>query len=306
MIDRSFLISGPAKITVGGTVLYTQGDIEVAPAKNLRDINSSLHGPLDKSVLGASVAINFTPMSVWAAAWRTVLFPAAFLAPAFMGARLFGNADQAVVIDSVDGQSYTFHNARLTQMPEIFCGISEELFGGATITALRKNNSVMGDADSLMTIGASAWDGTDFPTPFDQSKTTAAFGAVSGMTAMNALNGWRVQHEIDLGPVEWDGETIDFKVRNYRAIARGIAVQPTAAQILSALAVQGVAAGSRLSATANDLAITGTNFAVTLKKANVTDAGFVFGVDPLRNGEIAFATTLGFTAGAADPRLVLA
>jgi len=306
MIDRSFLISGPAKITIGGTDLYTEGDIEVTPAKNLRDINSSLHGAMDQAVLGALVAINFTPMSVWTAGWRAALFPAAFLAPAQMGARVFGNADTAVVIDSVDGQRYTFHNARVTQMPDIFCGVSQGLFGSATITALRKNNSAMGDADSLMTIGTAVWDGTTFPTPFDQPKTVAAFGSVAGMTAMHARDGWRVQHELDLAPLEWDGETVDFVVRGYRSIARGVPIEPTANQILSALALQGVAAGSRLSATANDLAITGTGFAVTLKKANVTEGGFAFGIEPLRNGEIAFATTLGFTAGAADARLVLA
>lgn len=306
MIDRSFLISGPAKIAAGGADLYTQGDIEVAPAKNMRDINSALHGPLDQSVIGASVAINFTPMSVWSAAWRAVLFPAAFLAPAHIGARAFGNADNAVAIDSVDGQRYTFHNAQLTQMPELFLGVSDELYGQATFTALRKNNAAMEDADSLFTIGAAAWDGGSFPAPSAQAKCTAAFGGVTGMTAMHALNGWRIQHELDLGPVEWDGETVDFKLRNYRAIARGIAIEPSAAQILGNLGVQGSAAGHRLSAAAQDLSITGTGYAATLKKANLTEGGFMFGVDPLRNGEIAFATTLSLAGGAAEPRLALA
>lgn len=301
-MDRSFLIGGPGKITHGSTVIYSQGDIVVDPALDMRAVNSSLHGEYDSAIIGAAMAINFTPLSMWNAAYRGVLFPSALIAPPHMGARLMGNTDTPTTIDSADdGKRYTFFNTGITQMPEIFAGVGSELYGAATLTALRKNNTVMGDADSLMTITATTWDGSDFPAAtFDQAKSTAAFGSVTGMTAMNAQEGWRLQHELNLSPVVWDGETIDFKLRGYRAIARGIPVQPTAEQILGQLQLQAINAGTRMSANANDLAITATGFGATVKSAAITEASYLFGAEPLRNGEIAFANK-----GATTQRLVL-
>ena len=64
----------------------------------------------------------------------------------------------------------------------------------------------------------------------------------------------------------------------------------------------GVSLGTLLSANVADLTLTGNGGSpvVVLKNAGIIEHGYAFGTEPLRQGEIAWTTTRGFTAGAPD------
>ena len=305
-IADSYLIAGPCTITDNSQVIYTEGDVVINVAIEERDINTSAHGNIDQLVLGAMAEISCTPVGVWTLGMRGVLFPSKFIAPTAVGGRVF-NGDNAVVINSATSK-VTFPRCQLTQMPELNLGLKGNLFGEAKWTALRKDNTAMVTANSLYThaAGDAAFD--DFPTLFDQVACTAAWGAVTGFTAMTAKEGWVLQHELDLAPIDVQGEIKDYRIKGYRAFARGLALEPTLVQRLDSLGVQGTgyAQGRRRSASAADLVISGTGLSVTAKAADLKSAPFTFGNETLRNGDLGFQTQLGFTSGAADARLVLA
>ena len=80
------------------------------------------------------------------------------------------------------------------------------------------------------------------------------------------------------------------------------------AQLDGALLAQGAGAwhGAKLSGMAADLVITGAQtVSVTVKNAALKTAGFVFGGNALRNGEIGFVSTINVSSGTATAALVL-
>ena len=84
-----------------------------------------------------------------------------------------------------------------------------------------------------------------------------------------------------------------------------IPIVPTAAQIDAAQGLGGGTTGAPLAGDAHgtllsslgaDLPLTAGAHSVVLKGAGITESGSVFGIEPLRNGELAFETTRGFAA----------
>ena len=67
-------------------------------------------------------------------------------------------------------------------------------------------------------------------------------------------------------------------------------------------AAQGVPFGTLLSGNVADLTLTGNGGSpvVILKNAGITDHGYAFGIEPLRQGEVTWTTARGFTAGTPD------
>ncbi len=89
---------------------------------------------------------------------------------------------------------------------------------------------------------------------------------------------------------------------------KGIPLGPTAAQLLTAAKLAGVAGathGHKLSASAADLVGTGP-IGATLKNASLQTAGFRFGNGPevLRVGEVGFVSTIDTSTDAFSPIVI--
>jgi hypothetical protein len=71
------------------------------------------------------------------------------------------------------------------------------------------------------------------------------------------------------------------------------------AELEMQVAAQGVPFGTLLSTNVADLTLTGNGGSpiIVLKNAGITEHGYAFGIAPLRQGEITWTTTRGFTAG---------
>jgi hypothetical protein len=102
---------------------------------------------------------------------------------------------------------------------------------------------------------------------------------------------------------------VAFKFMGLKVMAKCAPQGPTAAQIATAMKIQGSGAGAGhlIGGTiGEDLVITGSGVSVTLKSPGIKSAGFVFGGQPLRNGEIAFVSTIDIANGTRGAAAVIA
>jgi hypothetical protein len=301
-IDRANLGRGPAHVDIGGVRLYTRDDLVPRHAPVWNPVAASMYGEVDKFKQDLVIKFGLTLFGTWEN--LAVLFPTAVLAPN-IGAALFGATDSAVSITAKNGDKVTYHNAAITKLADLYLGVDSELFAAAVeITALIKNNVNPEDAAAYYTLAtAQAYTENVFAkTNFKKGRWTGAWGAKTGFTTITAKEGWNVGWDLSLEPITVDGlGTVDYTIAGMVGRARCIPMGPTLAQIETLNQVHGIAHGTLLSAGGADLTLasaTAPAGTVVLKNAGAVESGHAYGIRPLRVGEMAWATTRGFTAGA--------
>jgi hypothetical protein len=219
---------------------------------------------------------------------------------------LCGDADRTLEVHGRDGQKFTFHNAVLTRLANLHLGVDQPMFAAdVTFTALLRNNMNPEDANAYVTLSAPAFPAnTGFAkTNYKQQRYSGAWTGITGFTTITPQNGFQIEWEFRTQPLVVNGlGTVDLTVLGLIARAKCIPIEPTQQQTIDAARSQGASAalGRLLSAGSADLVITGTGVAITLFDAGLMEHGAVFGAEPLRNDEVGWETTRGFTTGAAD------
>lgn len=297
-IARAAVIRGPAIVIFGSVSIYTEGDITVAPRVTTQALNTSFFGSIDEIDLDAQVSVSFTPVGVWA--YRTPLLVNATRA---IGTDIFGT-DATCVVHALNGDKLTLQAAAVTQLPQLRFGASQSLFGAATITGIRKDNTAWSAADSLIKAETAAFSDTNFVAANVLSQSySMAWGATSPWSAISTEVGCTIDFSMQLTPVTEDSMgTIGMTFGGMSAVARFRPMTPSASEQIALLKMQytSAARGARRSAFKNDLAITGTGVVFTLKNAHPVEAGLAFGASAIRPGEVALGTSRSFTTGAMD------
>ncbi len=290
MVTRSTLAGGPAYIAYGKASAHLAADAKLDLVPATRPIASSLYGEVDEAASDLLLRCTGQPLTyenlgLW--------FP--YLTPA-VGQIYPAGPDTPLAYLSSNGDSYTVRNAVLTKMPDLILGVGDPILGALELTGIIGDGLDPEAPNSYYTIltGQSfappALDKTKIP----RQKYAAAWAGAAGFASFQALDKWTVSWDLKLEPLKVQGRTVAFKLASLRALAKCIPVGPTAAQIDAALKGQGTGAvhGHRLGGAGADLVLSGAGVSVTLKGAALKSAGFVFGAQPLRNGEIGFVTTL--------------
>jgi len=289
-------VGGPCKITDVSQVIYTEGNVTITPKPVYRDIPSSLTTKDDQILIGLTYEIDYTPKSIWSAGYRSSLLPSAYTNFSTGGARIIGAANRAVTILGADGEQHVFTRAALTKMPNVFFGLGKSLYGPAQHTAFLGSGKALTDADAFVvqTTGAS-WDQSDFPTGHQEAECQATWGApVTGFGSMFAQEGFELQHEMEWADVKQGNILVDKRITGYRGMMVFKPEGPTTAQLIGQF--PGVI-GTRLSATAADLVVTGSGISGTLKSCTPFRGKYNFDHKLLRHDEFAFVTALA-TPGA--------
>ena len=297
-VTRANLGRGPAHVTIGGARLYTRDDLVARHAPVWEPVRASMYGEVDKFKRDLVIRIPLTLFGNWDD--LAVLFPAAILTPS-VGSSLFGSSDSAVVILGKNGDQVTYHNAQITKLADLFLGVDSELFAAAVeITALIKNSAEVSDANAYYTVATGqAYTENEFSkATFKKARWTGAWGTKTGFTTIVPQAGFNVSWELALEPVVVDGHgTVDMTIAGLVGTCRCIPLGPTLAQIETENQTQALAHGTLLSAGAANLVITAGANSVTLNGAGAIESGHAYGIRPLRVGEMAWATTRGFTLG---------
>lgn len=296
-MQRSAVITGPAKITFNGAVIYSQADITLDVVLETFDIQSSAHGKVDERRSNAYAKLSFVPVGEWES--LAVMFP---YANYVVGASVFTDNDIPLVINSADGKSYTFPAAAITQMANVFLGATQTLFEQMEFSMIRADDEDWEDANSLLEIAEAAFTDTDFTRANVITQPySASWGSTSPWDAIETEAGWKINFNLQLQPISVDRKgIIDWRYQNLEVMATAVPLGPTESDIVTAMKVQGVGAkrGSSLGNGQNDLVITGTGVSVTLTQAAIKTAGFRFGPTVIRNGEVGFLATRKFVDGA--------
>lgn len=311
-VTRTDLKGGPAKVTWNSATFLTRDDIALSVSPERIDVVTQLHGPVDKAAVDRVFRI---PLMLWGG-WENVstLFPASLLDPTVGTRLLAGASDLPLVVQGRNGDQITFHNATITRLANLYLGADSPIWAAAVeFTAFLASGKNPEDASAYYTIAT----GTSFTEPtitlanYAAQRYAAAWGSVTGFTAFQAKEGWAIDWDLQLGYDKVSGlGTVDAYVQGLRARATCIPIGPTMAQIETALLNNSVI-GKLLSAqvAANpDLVITGASpsVSVTLKHAQILDAGFNFSATALRNGPLTWETTWGITTTNPDARAAVA
>src|SRR5580704_12879069 len=109
-------VGGPCKITDPlGNVIYSEGPVTLTPKPRYRDVPSSLTTKDDQILVDLQYEIDFTPKSIWNAAYRGALLPAAYTNFSAGGARIIGATNRALTITAQDGEQWVATRAALTK-----------------------------------------------------------------------------------------------------------------------------------------------------------------------------------------------
>ena len=309
-LNRSQLSRGPALVSYAGNTFYTKADILSRFGPVWNPVTTSMYGQVDKILTDRVYRL---PLRLWGA-WEnlTTLFPDYAMAPQ-VGASIFGSTATPLVILARNGDQITYANAQITRLANLFLGADADSFAAdVEFTCLIGNSSGTTmfnpeDANAYYTTatGQPYADGAFAKTNFKRVRFTGAWGAVAGFTAVIPQRGFEVSWELDARPLTCDGlGTVDFTIGEnvLQGTCTCVPIQPTMAELEAQVAAQGVPLGTLLGANVADLTLTGNGGSpqLVLKSAGITEHGYAFGGEPLRQGEITWTTTRGFTAGLPD------
>jgi hypothetical protein len=309
-LDKTLLNRGPAVVTYGGNAFYTNADILTRFGPVWNPVNTSMYGQVDKVLADRVYKV---PLRLWGA-WEnlSVLFPAYAMAPQ-VGASIFGTTATPLVILARNGDQITYTNAQITKLTNLFLGADADLFAAdVEFTCIIGNSSGStmfnpedANAYYATAVGQTYADGAFAKTNYKRVRFTGAWGAVAGFTSVIPQKGFQISWELDARPLTCDGfGTVDFTIGEnvLQGACKCIPIQPMMAELEAQVAAQGLPLGVLMSANVADLTLTGNGGSpvIVLKSAGIAEHGYAFGIEPLRQGEITWTTTRGFTAGVPD------
>jgi hypothetical protein len=278
--------------------MYTEGDIALSPGLTTQQIATSFFGAVDEIPMDAIASVSFTPVGVWS--YRTALLVNASRA---IGSDIFGS-DATCVIHALSGDKLTLKAAAITQLPQLRFAVGQQLYGPVTISGIRADNTAWSTADSIIKAETAAFGDTSFsPADILSQVYTMVWGASAPWSAITSEVGLTIDFAMQLTPLSCDEVgTIWMTFGGISAVARFKALNATAANIIDVLKLQGSGSGRgvRRSALKNDLVVSGTGVAFTLKNCSPAEGSVNFGTTTIRPGETAFSTTRSFTTGAMD------
>ncbi len=141
------LIRGPANVTVGANVYYSQGDVSITMVKETFDVSTSAHGIVDTRESDQQIEISFTPAGEYegdATGPFISLFPGATTVP---GSSWFGasGAGTTIVVEPINEQTgdskHTFHCAKIIRIPQLILAATKPMLGAVTFRAILSNGT---------------------------------------------------------------------------------------------------------------------------------------------------------------------
>ena len=298
-IDRTTIITGPAKITYGGQSFWSKGNVTLVPVNSRFKIPTAHFGDVDERYSSRQYTVNFEPAGRFTSALAAVLFPHAALS---IGASIFGASDAALVINSRDGKSYTIHNAAVTKMPVIRASVGKTIFGPVTFTGLLKNSTDPSNAAAYMTVATTTYPGdTGFAVSDILTKAYASAWGADPWDEFLTEDGWEISIDMQLREQIVDGlGVVDMTLQNMTVSAKCVPVGVTDAAILAKL-TPAAALGTSVAAAAANLIVSATGVYFAVYNAALVDSGLAFGSESKRISATEWVATRTVTTGLADP-----
>ncbi|HTV62280.1 MAG TPA: hypothetical protein VMH30_06895 [Verrucomicrobiae bacterium] len=289
LTEGQITIGGPCKINDPNGVIYTEGDVVLTPKPKWRAVPSAVLGAQDDVLVDGWWEIEFTPKSVWTSAYRAVVLPGAYYNYVCAGAPLIGAANRTVNLWGADGNGFDITRGIITEMPTVYIGLGESVYGKCKMIAFLGNGNQLTDGNAFLVPNTTAWNQGDYPTTHQEQLGTLAWGALTDWSNVFAEKGFKLSHEFKTNPVLQGNITIDRKIESYRGMLSFLPQEPTTADLLSAL---NYVIGSRRSASANNAVVTASGMSMTLYSVAVRQLAFHFDNKLNRHGELQLVTAM--------------
>lgn len=322
-IDRTTLVRGPAICSYKSpndsstTVKFSvKDDFEIKDNLETMLINTSAVAHVDERAVDVQCECSFVPAGIWTTAILNAIY-APFASYARGKSLLNGNGvagDLPFVANSVDGEVNTMVASAITKIPDLYLSAKKTMIGSMTMSGYRAKAKGWNDADSLRTVAATGGTGVDStftPAGIIVQPYLGVWGAVSGFASIDTVDGWTISFNLKADKITVDSQgAIDIAFDEISVMAKCQPVGPTSLNILAALKMQGLTlpAGRGMSLQSDgsggvtpDLVISGINDAgatsITIGAAQLKGAGYRFGAQILRAGEVGFVATRKFASG---------
>lgn len=319
------ILSGPAVIQFGGTAaantFYTTDDIVVTQRFETEDIVTSQFGKVDRLVKDRVVEITFTPIGVWAGGSTAFTDKVALLWPYLtgtIGAGIFPTTQAAEKVLHIwtisDGLKYTFQSCAITQMPSLTLSAEKIICGPVTVRAIEElaasTNLIQAWSvdESVFAQATVAFTDTSFATTdILIDSYTAAWGSITGFTALQTMEGFTVEFGVETTPISVDSYgVVQMLLSDVTATCKFVPVGgPTHANCMAAMKFQNTGSARGMSVNGinsnTDLIISGSAAGkpkVTIKGAQLISTPMRFGMTQTRLGELEFQASLTTAAAA--------
>lgn len=320
---RTNIIRGPAKIVYDSVTYFSSDDIALEIDPGLAPARSSIHGDADQLVVNPKVTVTLTPHAmvstgpaeVARATALAALVPAIFTNGFFGTAYIGSGSEKTLQIWGTNGELVTIYNAVITGPPTVTFSADKPIFGQITFTGICKTTSSdlnLGLANSLLDVAAAQADpGLAYlgVPSYLQRRYKGALGSQTGFTEIWPEGGWALSFSPSWRERQIQGLTVDFELNGMEILARCVPVGPSMSELINLVGIGGDNGaswpqGSLLTAQQATHSLTivdpsGPTTVFTLNKPVIRQAGFRFGQEVLRNGEIGFHSTLRLSAGSA-------
>ena len=308
--SRSTLVRGPAKCTFNSATFFTRNSFEIKVGVKTDPERISAYGEIDQRMMNPEVSASFQPDGRISAAIIAAFWPYG-LSTMVPGTSCATAADLPFVAVSTT-ETATIIAAYVEKMPDLILGSSESLIGEMTVGGVIGANKDPDDASGFYTTaaGATITDTTFSAALIKRQRYSAVHTAITGFTTIIPKDKFTCSFEVELKDEFVNGALVDKVFQSARCLVKCEPIGPTSSQTVTALNIQGAAGspGRLASAQGNSLIITGEDSIayLTLPSATIVTAGFRFGSDVLRPGEIGFLSQVKFTAGVASNRWTIA
>lgn len=305
-VARSALVVGPARCLFtpasGLATFFTNDAFEVKLNTNRFEVQPQGYTQSDQRDSDRSVEWSLTPDGRWNTAMIAALWPYLNCVPGFS---MPTNTDRPFVAHGADAGLLTVLAAYVKKMPSITLSAKKSMIGSVGFKGILGSDMDPDDADSYMTYAATGGTLTDSGFSLAAIKTqpyTAAWGSVTGFGSFVGEDGFEVSFDVQSKEIPIDGlGSVVEVVQKVGVMVKCKPVGPTAAQILAALKFSGSGntLGRSHAAGASALTITGADAVAvfTSPKMSLVEAGYRFGNDVLRNGEIGFVANMNPASG---------
>ena len=296
--DRTTIVKGAGAVKIGSVQLYAKGDIDAVLNPETFDVEVAGYGALDTRFADNVGRISFTPSGRLSADILAALYP--YANPVIDGS-IYGATDTASEVHSIAGQKFVFHNTAVASMPNLKLSARNTHFSGnCELIALPKNETARSEANAIFTGPTGA---AFTPSLAANSIPTLPYAAAWGTTDIYTKEGWDIEFSVELEQFTCDDYgTIDFWLKSVSVMCKCQPVNLSEA-ILTTMRTQGSAAviGSTMRET-KDLTIAAAVGGLTFEAydAIFKEGPLKWGQHQLRAGQIGFAATRSFDAGAPD------
>lgn len=281
---------GPAKWTHDTAVIAQQSPATVELDLSDFAVGGELSGIVTRRRITLGARATFVPDNQCTTGILGKIYPHLTRAP---GASIFAATAKPLNATSIDGKGYIIPDAAVLTMPDLNFAVNRDLFGPVTFVARTPVGANPGSANSLFY--------KETPDPTWAAPTFAAADYVTGtplltwgsvMTSVESDDGWTASFNANTNEVRVDGRLRDVRYVGMEVLVRGIPADSAIGDVITnwALDTDVVNAGENAYALAQQLTVVMGTLTLTIPKAVPVGAGFRWGTNSIRVGEVGFVS----------------